>query len=240
MVRRVGIVLFSGFLLSTVFQGVALANCSAEENIFWAGKGVGGFLVNAAGTENQIRETGRTPDSSCSYRVNIGGSTAHLLLTLTGDDFVEVGWERATDGVFRWFAEYSISGIPHAAGSNLLTGFCPNATIGDFDYWRVEYAGGFDWSVKVKCDADLSFQTITTILDLCCAQGTPEAETFRRGAATGMSDHHHNLRYKNGGSWVAWPDMACEQDIVTDWDGNEIAANHYETKTVPYDPTPSC
>jgi hypothetical protein len=104
--------------------------------------------------------------------------------------------------------------------------------IGDFEEWKIDHVnGGTDWKMRVKCVGYTTFQLLATWSGSTYSLGTPFAETWRFGGVqTGMSDHHHNLQYRNTADiWVSWANMGVQCDSATDWDGKKIAADHYDT-----------
>jgi hypothetical protein len=62
------------------------------------------------------------------------------------------------------------------------------------------------------------------------SSGKPMVEVGAKGGATGESNHHHNLFYRDTDNiWKSWIGMVCHNDDDFNWDGRKIAADHFET-----------
>ena len=166
------------------------ASCSYEEGIFYGAHNGGGFVLTAQGQWTFNRLSLRDVNESCSGRINVAGSTAHLSQSSSIlADYVEVGWELDAGQYYRWFIERKFNGIDVGSYGFFPPECPPHAN--QYYEWRVTYqAAGNTFTGYVKCPGDTSFRQLGGAIGTASfQQGIPETETFRRGGTkTGMSD----------------------------------------------------
>ncbi|MEX2458738.1 MAG: hypothetical protein WD770_07100 [Actinomycetota bacterium] len=135
---------------------------------------------------------------------------------------------------FFWFAEGGVNGDYFDLTRGALWSKCPNYTTpGVYMKFRVTHfpIGTTDWSMDVDCKDGAGWRNLKVYDNTGWYTGYSLVETGRFGGNdTGMSDDHVGIQRKTSGNvWTNWSNMACLDDNVASWNGQEVSATHYRT-----------
>jgi hypothetical protein len=164
---------------------------------------------------------------SCDSNQNLAGSTAHERLSVTADNWAEVGWEKFRDGEYDVFAEWGMNG--NRLGRPRIS--CSFGSLPANWSFRVTNTTGTTWGMATNCGHAGTYTTVGTWSNSGDSDGIAIAETWRfGGTATNMADIQTNLNFQDtqGAAWTAWTGMKRQADDASDW-GHKNANNSYAT-----------
>lgn len=118
----------------------------------------------------------------------------------------------------------------------LVTKRCSGGAIGDFYTFRVRTIGGQGgpYEAHVQCPGG-GWQHLATWDGPPNGDddGKPMVEAGRQGPNTGLSDHHHDLKFRDANNqWYSWAGMECHLDDNSAWNGYKVPGetDHFETR----------
>lgn len=215
------------------------ATCPTEffDHIFWRDLTSQGSQVSwSGGTQGHIRRTGWSIDPCTGgvYGDSRAWATSFLEIATNGD-FFEAGMRRNHNKSYSWFVNYSL-GTEVTIGTGSLDSKCSGGAIGDFYTFRVRTIGGQGgpYEAHVQCPGG-GWQHLATWDGPPNGDddGKPMVEAGRQGPNTGLSDHHHDLKFRDANNqWYSWAGMECHLDDNSAWNGYKVPgeADHFETR----------
>jgi hypothetical protein len=220
-----------GLVLGSPPAFAAPCSPSSSYHIFWQDLTTLGMEVSwAGGTQGDIRLTNWTLDP-CED--SAASSTSHFELRRydCGADMFEASLQKRHDGKYYYRIAYGICPNETEVASGLLSTKC-TVTVGEFYTFRVKWTANVSkWEAHVKCpDGTWKFLGSWEGVQSGDRDGWPMVEVHRLGATTGLSNHHHNLFFRDANNiWYSWANMGCRSDDDPDWNGREVAGDHFET-----------
>lgn len=193
--------------------GALAIDCTTEESIFIEQSHSG---TSAYGSWNNIDVIDHDIAGCTNFLSNFFATSR--IINSGGDKWVEVGYTDTLNGIGQEIWEVFWEG-----GDNFSHATCgPNVSYllsaGPFVDFRVRnIPGTTDFTTEVNTGS--GWLSVGSCNSMNFSHGWAQGETSRRGGtATGASDDHKNLKYRNvSGTWLAWDDNVQASDSISNW-----------------------